>query len=212
MCSSDLISRAASRPFNNGIARSRTATSGHLSRATRVASWPSPTSATIEKPSPSRRAFSASRTIKWSSARRIRVGIGQSAGAPIRHPARSAPHQGARKGPTTWARAHKRMVVLRDSYTRAIAASSSGLVIARSHAAVSRFLPSRYLLSQADRTAARTQFGVSPNREGEISDTGEAMTRPSREALPDFGRDSRSVGIWRRRRRGRSTRPDRPNS
>src|SRR5580765_7172832 len=69
------ISRAASSPFRSGIEKSRTATSGQRSRASRSASCPSPASATTAKPSRSSKALSPWRTIAWSSARRIRFGI-----------------------------------------------------------------------------------------------------------------------------------------
>src|SRR5712691_3732441 len=71
-----MSSRAASSPFSTGMAKSMTATSGQRCRASFVASWPSPTSAMISNPSPSRRARRPWRTIRWSSASRIRVGTG----------------------------------------------------------------------------------------------------------------------------------------
>src|SRR5260370_9261121 len=58
------------------MAKSMTATSGQRCRASFVASWPSPTSPMISNPSVSRRARRPWRTIRWSSASRIRVGTG----------------------------------------------------------------------------------------------------------------------------------------
>src|SRR5207245_1257459 len=69
------ISLAASKPFNCGIARSKTAMSGRCFWASWTASRPSPASATTVHCSCSRNDFKPCRTIKWSSANRIRSGI-----------------------------------------------------------------------------------------------------------------------------------------
>src|SRR5260370_19344670 len=56
------------------VGRPVTATWGQRCRASFVASWPSPTSPMISNPAVSRRARRPWRTIRWSSASRIRVG------------------------------------------------------------------------------------------------------------------------------------------
>src|SRR3989449_3224950 len=70
-----VISRAASRPFSIGIARSSTTTSGFSCAAISIAAWPSATSPSTRKPSRSRSARTPWRKILWSSAKRIRSDI-----------------------------------------------------------------------------------------------------------------------------------------
>src|SRR6266705_5785584 len=69
------ISLVASRPFNSGIARSKTAMSGWCFWASWIASRPSSASATTVQCSCSRSVFKPCLTIKWSSANRILSGI-----------------------------------------------------------------------------------------------------------------------------------------
>src|SRR5207253_6944931 len=77
------ISRAASRPFRAGIAKSRTATSGQRSRAMRTACWPSAASPTISNPSRCIRTLRPWRTMRWSSANRMRNGTSRLLGVAL---------------------------------------------------------------------------------------------------------------------------------
>src|SRR5207249_7566323 len=75
------ISWAASEPLSCGMARSRIATSGVTSWASRMASRPSSASATISNPYRSSRVRIPWRKITWSSASRMRSGAEVAAGS-----------------------------------------------------------------------------------------------------------------------------------